>query len=559
MHTVDYLFSLQSKVRRAATSVERAFALGDLAFTEMRMGKMDDAEQKLAEIALLSKNPSNAEIVSLHFYLLGVFDFYFGRTTQSVTNLLNARRFARLAASGRMEARSLAALCASLSTLGAHSDAFDAGDQALEIGAAAGDDRALAIARISMANLYSDRDDADAALAQIDAAAPALARLNDPFTSSSCEASRTGVSITKVRKLMVEPSEENRQAALEVLKVCESVAITADASQHMKARVFSWCNLARVHQLLGDFERALATVDHAISLCQQADTQDNLADAHQARASYLIDLGRYEEAAAMLEGARENAIGTNYLSLEEDIEATRVICFEKMGDIAAALEAAKAHAALLARQRTAERTNLDMLRKAKREFAEAQREVNEARVQAAAMGKVQAQLIEDTQKFKQISFEDALTGLKNRRFFDHRFPELIHQHSLAKTSLSMAIIDIDAFKSINDRFGHVIGDAVLQAVASNLLTHKRAADEVCRLGGDEFVLFMPNAQLNDALAICDEVCKQFSAGNVGRQYGVSLSIGIAEWNSSEDHTAFLTRADQKLFVAKREGRNRVAA
>ncbi len=559
MQPVDYLFSLQSKVRRAATSVERAFALGDLAFTEMRMGKVDDAGQKLAEIALLSKNPSNAEIVSLHFYLLGVFDFYFGRTTESVTHLLNARRFARLGESSRMEARALAALCTSLSTLGAHSDAFDAGDEALELGELAGDDRALAIARISMANLYSDREDADAALAQIDAAAPVLARLNDPFTSSSCEASRTGILIAKVRKLMAEPNEKNRQAARETLKVCESVAAAADASQHTKARVFSWCNLARVHQLLGDSERALATVDHAISLCQQADTQDNLADAHHARARYLIDLGRYEEAAAMLETARENAIGAQYLSLEEDIEATRVMCFEKMGNIAAALVAAKAQAALLARQRAAESTNLDMLRKAKREFAAAQREVNEARVQAAAMGKMQAQLIEDTQKFKQISFEDALTGLKNRRFFDFRFPELIHQHSLSKNSLSMAIIDIDAFKSINDRFGHVIGDAVLQAVASTLLTHKRDADEVCRLGGDEFVLFLPNAQLAEASVICESVRQKFFVGNVGRQYGVSLSIGVAEWLSHENYTAFLTRADQKLFVAKREGRNRVAA
>ena len=123
----------------------------------------------------------------------------------------------------------------------------------------------------------------------------------------------------------------------------------------------------------------------------------------------------------------------------------------------------------------------------------------------------------------------------------------------------MAIIDIDAFKSINDRFGHIIGDAVLQAVASNLLTHKRVTDEVCRLGGDEFVLFLPDAQLTEASAICENVRRHFSECKVGREYGVSLSIGVAEWMSNEDHTAFLTRADQKLFVAKREGRNRVAS
>lgn len=122
----------------------------------------------------------------------------------------------------------------------------------------------------------------------------------------------------------------------------------------------------------------------------------------------------------------------------------------------------------------------------------------------------------------------------------------------------MAIIDIDAFKSINDQHGHVVGDTVLKDVANTLLQHKRAADEVCRLGGDEFVLFMPDADLDEARAICENVRKQFSLCHAGREYGVTLSIGVAKRDSSENHTAFLTRADQKLFVAKREGRNRVA-
>jgi diguanylate cyclase (GGDEF)-like protein len=558
MHTIDYLFSLQSKFRRAGTPIEKAFALSALAFTEMRMGKTKEAEQKLADLALMGKNPANAEIEALHLYLVGVFDFYFGRTTKSVANLLRARQLARLAGSARVEARALAALCSSLGNLGAHSDAFEAADQALEIAEVVSDDRAIATARISLANLYANRDDAASALAQIEAVQPALARLNDPFTLSSANSSRIGAMIINLRKLMLVPSEENRAAALEILNFCEKAVSAADETHHVKARVGSWRKLASVHYLLGDIERALAAVNHAIVLCEEARAQDNLADAQHAKATYLMHLGSYAEAAEMLKMAQMSAKDAEHLSLQESVAAACVDCFEKMGDIASALEASKEQARLLSLQRTSERANLDTLRKAKRESAEAQREAIAAREQAAQMGKVHAKLIEDTQKFKQISFEDALTGLKNRRYFDFRFPELIEHHARAKTSLSMAIIDIDAFKSINDRYGHVIGDAVLKSVANTLLEHKRATDEVCRLGGDEFVLFMPNARLDDARTICEEVRKQFSLCHAGSDYGVSLSIGVAEWSSNEDHTAFLTRADQKLFVAKREGRNRVA-
>jgi diguanylate cyclase (GGDEF)-like protein len=559
MHTLDYLFLLKSKVRRATTPLENAYALADLAFAELRIGERELAEAKLAELAKLGKHPPNAEIEALHMQLLGVFDFYGGRTAASVTTLLNAHQLAQVAGASIVEARALAALCTSLTMMGAHADAFESADQALIIGDAVGDDRAIAIARISLAYLYIDRGDGHAALAQLEALGPALTRLNDPVTISACSACRVGALIVNARVLMRDPTDENRKIVLQAFKLCEGVVKSVDESQHIKVRVYSWGNLAQLYQILGETDMALTTINHTIALCAQEKTADSMAESYYAKASTLLELGRYPEAADALDQARESAMIANYLAVQESVSAASVTCFEKMGNIAAALGASKEHARLLGLQRTSERANLDTLRKAKREFAEAKREATVAREHVEAMGKVQAQLIEDTQKFKQISFEDALTGLKNRRYFDYRFPELIDHHSRVNTSLSMAIIDIDAFKSINDRFGHVIGDAVLQAVASTLLIHKRVTDEVCRLGGDEFVLFMPNAHLNNARAICEEVRKQFSACKVGSEYGVSLSIGIAEWASSEDHTAFLTRADQKLFVAKREGRNRVAA
>ncbi len=558
MHTLDYLFFLKSKVRRAATPLENAYALAELAFAELRIGERENAEAKLAELAQLGQHPPNAEIAALHMQLLGVFEFYDGRIAMSVTTLLNARQMAQVAGASIVEARALAALSTALTMIGAHADGFEAADQALTIGEVVGDDRAIAIARISLVYLYNARRDGDAALAQAEALGPTLIRLNDPFTVSAANTSRVGALIVNAQQLMQDPSDENRKIVLQALKLCESVVQATDESQYMKARIYIWGNLAQLYRILGETEKALATIDHTIMLSRQENAADSIADAYYAKGALLLEQARYAEAAGLLAQAHDSAMVANYLDVQESASAASVVCFEKMGNIAAALEASKEHARLLGLQRTSERANLDTLRKAKHEFAEARREVVAARAHAEAMGKVQAQLIEDTQKFKQISFEDALTGLKNRRYFDFRFPELIEYHARAKTSLSMAIIDIDAFKSINDRHGHVIGDAVLKGVANTLLEHKRATDEVCRLGGDEFVLFLPDAHLDDARTICEEVRKQFSLCHMGSEYGASLSIGVAEWNSNEDHTVFLTRADQKLFVAKREGRNRVA-
>jgi diguanylate cyclase (GGDEF)-like protein len=132
------------------------------------------------------------------------------------------------------------------------------------------------------------------------------------------------------------------------------------------------------------------------------------------------------------------------------------------------------------------------------------------------------------------------------------------QQREAHKVLSIAIVDIDHFKSINDRSGHLAGDDVLREVAKVLHAHCGARHEVCRLGGDEFILLLPDLDAAAALNLCDRARLAMVESNVGRAHQVTLSIGIAELLPDDNHTAFLTRADNNLFVAKREGRNRVA-
>ncbi len=168
-------------------------------------------------------------------------------------------------------------------------------------------------------------------------------------------------------------------------------------------------------------------------------------------------------------------------------------------------------------------------------------------------------LREELQKF---SYEDALTGLKNRRYFDELFH---HQCALAqrgRAPLSLLVIDIDHFKAFNDTHGHEAGDQALQTVASVLQRQFRESDIVCRFGGEEFVVIMPGATTGDgrerAQGLCDAVANVdvvFEGRNLGP---VTVSVGVASWPEADGEPhQLLSLADQALYQAKEDGRNRV--
>jgi two-component system, cell cycle response regulator len=554
MPATDYLYALQSKVRRAVMPNELAHAMGDLAFTEMRMGYVAQAEAKLAEIAQAGISQNDPEIAALHAYLLGAFDVYTGRTTASLKQLLSAQHLARLAGANNIEARALALLCMSLSTIGAFSEAFEAGDRALELAILTEDDRAIGTACIALTNLYVDRGEAASALLQIDKATTALERLNDPFTRISANISRLPAYLLNAR--------QHRDSIPELTQACLRAVADAENAQHLKGLAHALINLSHAHHLAENTASAIAVINRAIEMCMDANTVDKLAPACQAKAIFLMHEQQYEAAAHILKQALDAAISADYLLVHEEIASLQVSCCEKLGDIAGAFAAAKAHTQILLKQRMSERTNLATLRKAREEFSHIRVQLSAAHEQADALRVEQTRLIANTKTFEQLSFEDALTQLKNRRYFDNRYPQYLITHASSKHPLCMAIIDVDSFKNINDKFGHLIGDAVLQNVATCLREASASIGfdaEICRLGGDEFVFFIPDLALPAATAVCEKLRLNLLASPAGTLYGATVSIGVAQWNGCENHTEFLTRIDQKLFTAKHAGRNRIAS
>jgi two-component system cell cycle response regulator len=159
---------------------------------------------------------------------------------------------------------------------------------------------------------------------------------------------------------------------------------------------------------------------------------------------------------------------------------------------------------------------------------------------------------------------DPLTGLYNRRYMESHMRTLVEEALQRGRPLSMLVADIDFFKSVNDTYGHPGGDSVLREFAARLGRNTRGIDLACRLGGEEFVVIMPDTDLAKAFQVGERLRRciaadPFQAGP-GISIAVTASVGVACLEHSTDTAeSILARADQALYCAKRDGRNRVVA
>ena len=162
--------------------------------------------------------------------------------------------------------------------------------------------------------------------------------------------------------------------------------------------------------------------------------------------------------------------------------------------------------------------------------------------------------------FEEKSIRDGLTRLYNR---SHMQEELEHAKRLADTRgtlFSICLIDLDGFKQINDRDGHLAGDAVLRSFADTARQMIRDSDVIGRYGGDEFIQILPNTDLRGAIMHAERLRVKtyfLRVGNLPLQQRVSLSIGVAQYRSGDRINDLISRADSALYQAKQLGRNRV--
>lgn len=174
---------------------------------------------------------------------------------------------------------------------------------------------------------------------------------------------------------------------------------------------------------------------------------------------------------------------------------------------------------------------------------------------------VQNQLVQAREALREQAIRDPLTGLFNRRYLEESLEREVRRAEHGHQPLSVLMLDLDHFKQFNDTHGHAAGDALLKQVGALLESRTRREDVACRYGGEEFVLILPGAPLKVAWRRADEIRSAIERTRLddGPHATVTVSVGLACFPDHQgDGQALLAAADQALYRAKDEGRNRVA-
>jgi two-component system cell cycle response regulator len=171
------------------------------------------------------------------------------------------------------------------------------------------------------------------------------------------------------------------------------------------------------------------------------------------------------------------------------------------------------------------------------------------------------QAMADKEKLERLAAFDSLTGLYNRRAVLGKLRELISLANRYKEDFSLIVLDIDHFRKVNERYGHLIGDEVLEEMAALIRLNIRNTDIAGRYGGEEFIIILPRTTLASSWVVAERLRSiiekaemKDSAGNV---VSVTVSQGLAGWERGEDAYYLISRADEALHKAKEKGRNRV--
>lgn len=173
------------------------------------------------------------------------------------------------------------------------------------------------------------------------------------------------------------------------------------------------------------------------------------------------------------------------------------------------------------------------------------------------------EVLKNLENISDLALKDALTGVYNRRYINEKLPIDLMTTVASNASLSVIMIDVDHYKSINDTYGHLVGDTVLKIIAETIQAcMKRETDWVARYGGEEFFICLPGAQLPKAVEIAENIRKTIEGRVIkigAEEIRVTASFGVSGSKYSKDicYEDVIDKADRKLLMAKANGRNRV--
>jgi len=167
----------------------------------------------------------------------------------------------------------------------------------------------------------------------------------------------------------------------------------------------------------------------------------------------------------------------------------------------------------------------------------------------------------DKKELERLANFDSLTGLYNRQAILGKLHDLIKRAERYKEDFSLSMLDIDHFKRVNDRYGHLTGDEVLERTATLIRRNIRDTDVAGRYGGEEFIILLPQADLSSAMVVAERIRSIIEDAEMkdstGDVFAVTVSQGLTGWERDEDAASLISRADAALYEAKEKGRNQV--
>jgi diguanylate cyclase (GGDEF)-like protein len=334
----------------------------------------------------------------------------------------------------------------------------------------------------------------------------------------------------------------------------EALALALEHQDHWGARICLG-NMAEFALHVGDTDSAAAHMEHWRQLPGEVGDRD-ITQYHRCNGMVLVAQGRIDEAIVALKTGVEHADQVN--DLESGVPGCQALAeaYERKGDFQMALHWHREFHDHYVRYCTHTAQRSARIAATQYETEQLRNQGETARLQAQALEVSNLELTQETDRLKKANLEDPLTGLYNRRALETALAE----EQKASSAYAIAILDVDHFKSINDRFSHLVGDEVLRQIAGILSGLIRKSEFLARFGGEEFVLLMPGMGSVEAVVLCErlrQAVETWSWFEQNAQLQVTISIGIASTEGIDDPTAILAAADALLYQAKANGRNRV--
>lgn len=555
------------------TAPSTAEALGDLLHQAERnrfLGRHVEGSAQSRESAARAAAAGDLHTEARALRLLGVHLFRLGELEESAKTCHKAVQLSEQLQDQAGLAEALCSLSIACVELGLHDEALQAATRSLSAAEAVGDRVALCWANNRLGVVHDAMDQRGKASEYLEQALALARQVTEPEALFS---SLNNLSEVAIGLHLCHRDQGAELAAADALQrglrhAEEGIRVArASGSAHQEA--IGLCNYGMLTGLARDYERALAQLTAAQDLARTHGYRPLLLMAANYRADLLRLRGDGAAAITEYQTALRNAPPQSDKVLVMRMRLALSRAYKEAGQYREALEEYEQFHVLdreigssIAETRTRVLTSRMEADQARLEAERARLEASLLKLRSAELEAEKHRLEAHSEELDRRANEDALTRLWNRRYLEDRLPQLFAQAADAGRPLSVAIADIDHFKTINDRYGHAAGDRVLCRVATLLKSACRPEDLIARIGGEEFIIVLDGSNLQAASAISERLRRSFETAlwnELHPELRVTVSFGVSDNATVADPRELLAEADSRLYEAKRGGRNQVVA